>query len=42
MQWRIDNKIDRLISSEIDTVLFDKFPYYMDGVDKRGRPGLVH
>lgn len=39
MQWRIDNKIDSVLEAGVDAALLEQFPYYVDGVDKKGRPG---
>lgn len=41
MQWRVDNKVDKLLNAELDPALSVNFPYFLDGVDKKGRPGIL-
>jgi len=38
MQWRKDNEIDSILKGGLDPELVEKFPYYLDGEDKQGRP----
>ncbi len=41
MQWRTENKVDRLLGTELDPALSVNFPYFLDGLDKKRRPGLL-
>lgn len=41
MKWRSENKIDKLLGAELDPALSVNFPYFLDGLDKKGRPGLL-
>jgi hypothetical protein len=38
MKWRTENKIGAILDQGLDPDLKEKFPYFIDGVDKRGRP----
>lgn len=39
--WRANNKIDRLLDSGPDAEMLKRYPFYLDGVDKQGRPVLT-
>jgi len=39
MKWRKENQVESILKTGLDPELCKKFPYYLDGHDKQGRPG---
>jgi len=41
MKWREENKIDSILDCMPDPYFTKNYPYWMNGVDKKGQPGVL-